>query len=178
MGLRFSFIGILALTIGFSQPAAAEKTIYDIVSDEDTAAFSDMYIRGYDVDEQDLDGMTPLMLAAARGKATFVSFLLANGANINKKNYNGQNSLHMAAANGHNEVINILIDGGINVNMPDLDGMTPLMLAVKNEQRFSVEILLKRGAILNYFNARNQNAMKLAEMTRNSDIINLLKTHK
>ena len=60
---------ILFLAAGFCQAAQAEDTIYDVINREDTKAFSDMVMLGYDIDEQDIDGYTPLMIAAAARKS-------------------------------------------------------------------------------------------------------------
>ena len=46
---------ILFLAAGFCQAAQAEDTIYDVINREDTKAFSDMVMLGYDIDEQDID---------------------------------------------------------------------------------------------------------------------------
>ena len=47
---------ILFWAAGFCQAAQAEDTIYDVINREDTKAFSDMVMLGYDIDEQDIDG--------------------------------------------------------------------------------------------------------------------------
>ena len=88
---------ILFLAAGFCQAAQAEDTIYDVINREDTKAFSDMVMLGYDIDEQDIDGYTPLMIAAAAGKTGFVGYLIDNGAKVDKRYYQGGTAMHRAA---------------------------------------------------------------------------------
>ena len=57
-GVYFLIAGIY---LGACSYAVADQSIYDVVNDEDTASFSDMVVLGYDIDEPDGDGFTPLM---------------------------------------------------------------------------------------------------------------------
>ncbi len=154
----------------FSAQAQAEDTIYDIINREDKQAFSDLVMLGYDIDEQDLDGYSPLMIAAALGKANFVAYLIDNGAKVDKRYYQGGTALHRAALGGYNDVISTLLDAGANINMPDLDGMTPLMIAAKNGKRFTVELLVHRGANVNFRNAKGESALDIANKFRYKEI--------
>lgn len=169
------FAFFLGLLISISSANAAEKTIYDIVNTEDQDTFSDMVALGFDIDQADSDGFTPLMIAASLGKVQFARFLIYNGANVDARSKTGLTPLHRAAQDGHNDVIIELLDGGANINMPDMDGFTPLMVAVAAKQRFCVEFLVKRGANLNYRNAKGDSALKIADNKRFYDISSFLR---
>ncbi len=173
--LSACFLGSALL---LSPQVKADDTIYDIVNREDKKAFSDMVMLGYDIDEQDLDGYSPLMIAAASGKLDFVEYLIDNGAKVDKRYYQGGTALHRAALGGYNDVISVLLDAGANVNMPDLDGMTPLMMAVKNGKRFTVELLVKRGANVNFRNAKGETALDIANKYRYKEIAQYLEQSK
>lgn len=170
-GVYFLIAGIY---LGACSYAIADQSIYDVVNDEDTASFSDMVVLGYDIDEPDGDGFTPLMIASALGKTKFVRFLVDNGADINRCSYNGTTALHRAAQAGNNDVIDILLDAGANINMPDFDGKTPLIVAVDAGRRFTVELLAARRADINFRTADGQTAYSIAQKKRFNEIADFL----
>jgi len=155
---------------------AEEDSVYDIINHEDTVAFSQLVTLGYDIDDSDADGYTPLMTAATLGKPQFVQFLLDNGANVNRRSYNGETAVHRAAIIGNNEIINMLYEAGAILNMPDLDGNTPLMYAVTANRRFTVELLVKLGVDINFRNANNETALRVAEKNRFKEIAAFLRS--
>ncbi len=168
--VRKSLALFLGLWMAISPAKAADKTIYDIINAEDQDTFSDMVALGFDIDQKDSDGFTPLMIASALGKVRFVQFLIYNGANVDARSKTGLTALHRAAQDGRNEAIAALLDGGANINTPDMFGSTPLMAAVVAKQRFTVEFLVKRGANLNFRNAKGDSALKIADHKKFYDI--------
>lgn len=177
MVTKKSFALFLALGLCFSTEALADAAIYDVVKNEDMDTFSDMVVLGYDIDEKDADGYTPLMIASAMGKEKFVRFLLNNNAKVNKRSYFGTTALHRAAQAGNNVIVNMLVDAGALVNMPDLEGNTPLIYAVKAEKLFTVELLINLGADVNFINAKGETALRWAQKKRFKGIIDFLKAH-
>lgn len=171
-----TFIFTCSLLCAFSGNIKADDSIYEIINRDDKQAFSDMVMLGFDIDEQDLDGYSPLMIAAGFGKTDFVEYLIDNGANVNKRYYQGGTAMHRAAHGGYNDVIRVLADAGANVNMPDLDGITPLMIATQNGHRFTVELLVSLGADVNFKNAKGETALDIANQYRAKDIAKFLKS--
>lgn len=170
-----SFVLFLGLFLfGFSAQAA-DRSIYDIVKNEDQETLSDMVTLGFDIDQKDRDGYTPLMIAASLGKADFAQFLIDNGADANARSFSGLTAMHRAAQDGHNDVITILLSSDANINIPDMQGFTPLMVAVNANQRFTVEFLVKRGAYINYRNAKGDTALKIADRKKFFPISNFLR---
>lgn len=172
----FYFIFFLGLWILPSSLVWADDSVYDVINREDMDTFSDMVVLGYDVDDSDADGFTPLMIAAALNKTNFAQFLIANGANVNKRSLNGLTAVHRAAQAGHNEMIDILYGADASIDIPDFDGNTPLMYAVAANRRFTVERLVALGANINYYNARNETALKIAEKKRFKEIVAFLRS--
>ncbi|MBR5598469.1 MAG: ankyrin repeat domain-containing protein [Alphaproteobacteria bacterium] len=165
--MRYKFLACLLGLFFISQNALASDDLYKIITTEDKTAFLDLLsTSGFELDEQDVEGNTPLMIASALGKTKFVEFLVNLGAKTNKKNYVGITALHRAAQNGHNDIIDILIDHGAQVNMPDMDGITPLMKAVEGERRFTVELLVHRGAYIQFINRNKKTAVDIAKDNR------------
>ena len=167
----------LSLGLCFAYLAHADESIYDVVNNEDMDTFSEMVTLGYDIDEPDPDGFTPLMIAAALGKANFAQYLINNQANVNKRSYYGITALHRAAQAGHSNIVNILVEAGAWVNMPDLSGDTPLMYAVRAERQFTAELLIKLGSDVNFMNAQGETALKIAEKKRFKAIYELLRAN-
>jgi ankyrin repeat protein len=98
---------------------------------------------GLDVDAQDNDGMTPLLLASQRsswdvsdfaGKSdAVVQLLLEHGANVNVWNKNGERALHLASQHGRPNIMELLLKFGADVDAQDNNGMTPLHSASQGQ---------------------------------------------
>ena len=154
--------------------AKAFDDIYELINAENTSVFTERLAAGFDIDDQDLEGNTPLMTAAALNKPKFVAYLLDMGAKVDLRNYSGATALHKAALAGNNEVIDILMDNGAEINLPDLDGFTPLMLATSTEKRFTVELLVHRGALISFKNSKGLSALDIARKKRYAKILAFL----
>jgi len=170
------FLGGALLVSGLVWASGEDDSVYDIINNEDTTAFSQLVTLGYDIDDSDADGYTPLMIASSLGKAQFVQFLIDNGADVNRRSYNGETAMHRAAITGNNEIVNILFEAGANLNMPDFDGNTPLMYAVTANRRFTVERLVTLGADINFRNASKETALKVAEKNRFKEVASFLRS--
>jgi hypothetical protein len=75
---------------------------------------------GLPPDVQDVDGNTPLMLAAYHGHAATVSMLVERGADVDIRNSRDQAPIAGALFKGADEVVRVLIGAGA-----DLDAGTP-----------------------------------------------------
>jgi len=84
---------------------------------EELAGFVD---RGLPLEVQDLEGNTPLMLAAYHGHAGTVRELIRRGADVDLRNKRNQAPVAGALFKGEDEVVRLLIGAGA-----DLDAGTP-----------------------------------------------------
>ena len=64
---------------------------------------------GYNVNATDVNGNTPLILAAYNGHLNIVKLLIQKGANVNLSNNDFHTPLELAVINGHLNIVKILI---------------------------------------------------------------------
>ena len=95
----------------------------------------------------DLNGYTPLHMAAKSGQEDVVEMLLHSGADVNAATPNiGVTPLHLAALYGLTGVVKILLDVGGNPMQMDLMGKTPLQYAQGAGKKNVVKMLQVTGA--------------------------------
>ncbi|KAF7551513.1 hypothetical protein G7Z17_g4943 [Cylindrodendrum hubeiense] len=102
---------------------------------------------GAKIDDQDIEGFSPMHVAAANKNAEFLSILIRDHhANISTTLLNGSQPIHSAASRGTAEHVKILLDSGASIDCKNNDGRTPLHWAADGSCWDSVELLLGRGA--------------------------------
>jgi len=104
-------------------------------------------IGGYDINQIDCGGNTPLVWAARNGHEGVVKILLERGdVDPDKADNDGRTPLRWAARNGYEGVVKILLEqGNVDPNKPNNDGWTPLSGAACYGHEGVVKILLERG---------------------------------
>ena len=73
---------------------------------------------------ENVEGRTPLMLAAFRGDTAGVIRLLEGGADVNARDRDGDTALMFAAHSGHALVVALLLQYGANVYARARNGWT------------------------------------------------------
>ncbi|CZT01292.1 uncharacterized protein RCO7_01996 [Rhynchosporium graminicola] len=93
---------------------------------------------------RDINGETPLSLAASSGNTAVVKVLVDNGADINTLNIDGNSALFGPAKFGHDETARILLDCGIDSRIINNDlppGRTALLESARYD-KFKVALLI------------------------------------
>ena len=103
---------------------------------------------GMDLNAQDNDGYTALMLAAEGGYVEMVRLLVEHGVDVNAQYY-GYTALMLAAEGGHVEVARFLVEHGADVNAPNEYGDTALMWAARQGHVEVARFLVEHGADVN-----------------------------
>lgn len=85
-----------------------------------------------DVNEKDVNGMTPVLWAAFEGKLEALRLLVGRGGDPDKQDQFGNSALHCAAAKGHMHCVDFLVKFGTNFYALDIDGHNAKDLAVIN----------------------------------------------
>lgn len=107
-----------------------------------------MPIAPLDITTRDIEGRTPLHLAAFFGYARSVSMLLKQQADFDARDNCQRTPGHWPAFKGHLEIIKLLVESGADVNARDTEGRTWLRMALIGRQP-AVEVLLRmHGAVL------------------------------
>jgi len=106
-------------------------------------------VEGYNINQEDCVGNTPLLWAVSGRHEGVVKVLLErDGVDPNKTNNGGQTPLSCAARNGYEGVMKVLFErDDIDPNKPDNEGQTPLGRAAFSGHEGVVKILLGRADI-------------------------------
>jgi ankyrin repeat protein len=159
--------------------------------------------QGVNVNAQDTEGVTALMIASVLGHKEAVEFLIANGAEINTKGKNGITALfaasymgHFAVVEllldrgasdlkalpiavraGHNKIVTLFLDKGIaNANTKTDEGLPILHIAAgRLGRKDMVRLLLARGADINAKDKNGDTARIFAEKEGRTEMARFLK---
>ena len=158
---------------------------------------------GADVDAQDNDTMTPLLLVSQQQTPLLLllqsspriagdvpqvteiaQLLLEHGASAHARNKYGQMPLHMASYHGLPGIVACLLKFGAEVDVQDNDSMTPLLLVSQAQARPPIfgnsqitetaQLLLEHGASVHARNKYGQMPLHTALNHGLSDIVALL----
>ena len=127
-----------------------------------------------DVNVQDEDGWTALLLASLNGHTQVVELLIKENADVNIQKKNGVTALMLASVYGHTQVVELLIKENADVKIQSKEGVTALMLASLNGHTQVVELLLKQNADVNIQNENGWTALMLASQNGHTQIVELL----
>ena len=97
------------------------------------------------IDTQELEGDTPLILATTRGYVDIVKLLLRSKCRVDLYNDTGRTALIEAAERNHCDVLQLLLHCGlpnIDVNHQDVDGDSALIVACSNNNIKIVQYLI------------------------------------
>ncbi|MEI6972243.1 MAG: ankyrin repeat domain-containing protein [bacterium] len=122
-------------------------SINDAVDADDIGRIQRLIRRGYDVNEEESNGYTPIMWAVgSTGRLEIVKILLTNGANVNVVAQGGETPLLIASYYGNMEIIGLLLAKGADTNVKDKKGRTPLSFAVLMGRKEQEDLLRAHGA--------------------------------
>jgi ankyrin repeat protein len=122
-------------------------------------------------------GLTPLMVACAKGLTHVAEVLLDNRANVDQTDTNGRSAIFFAIEKeqGDNiELVSLLLEHGCKLNIRCSAGMTPLLLAVSRNLEKSALLMLKKGAQLEDRDANGNSLLHLAVMNDSEILTNEL----
>jgi ankyrin repeat protein len=152
------------------------QSLNDAINNNNIVAVAELLAAGTDVNLQEKNGSTALMIAAQRGHTIIIKLLLAAArANVNLQEIDGYTALMWAARNGHTEIVKLLLAAArANVNLQERNGYTALTLAVSHGRTEIIKLLLAAGADVNLQKRGGDTALMLAASDGRTEIIKLL----
>lgn len=133
--------------------------------------------KSLNVNQADMHGDTPIMVASALDNSGWVASLISEGAVINRP---GQwSALHYAAASGSLKAVKMLLEAGADINAKSGNGTTPLMMAARENKEEVARFLLAKGADPSAVNQSEYNAAGYAMRAKNKDLaLEIMKREK
>uniref|UniRef100_A0A3Q3X142 VPS9 domain-containing protein n=1 Tax=Mola mola TaxID=94237 RepID=A0A3Q3X142_MOLML len=121
-----------------------------------------------------VDGFTPLHVAALHGRSALVALLIQHGANVNARTNQSATPLHLASQNCHVQVVRYLLECNAKLNKKDHYGNTPLILACLCGSLEAATTLLESNALVNVANLQGNTALHEAVRRGNLALVELL----
>jgi ankyrin repeat protein len=126
--------------------------------------------------------VTPLILAAFKGKIEIVRFLLSKGVNIEAVDYKGNTALNLLAGTQYTshmtsdilKIISILISKGANIETRDYTGSTPISNAAKIGNDVVMLSIIVNGAHLDTQDNQGKTPLHWAVLEDNPSTVKLL----
>ena len=134
-----------------------------------------------DINAQNSQGMTSLMIACSEGFVEVVNTLLENPLiDVNAADKDGFTALLIACSRGHEDIVSLLLGHeDIEVNKPNSRLMTALMIAANMSHAGVVRLLLTRDDIkVNAQSASKFTALMCACDNDNTEIVSSLLQHQ
>ena len=132
---------------------------------------------GADVNCQDAEGWTPLIMAASNGYKETCGFLLSRGADINYIGPKGWTALLSCSRYWQGELFMYLVEQGADINT-SAEGMTPLFLEsmpfFTPEHLENCKYLISKGANVNEKSPQGETALMNAALNGNRALCELL----
>lgn len=135
---------------------------------------------GADVDAQNDNLRTALMMAAFFGKLSLVKLLKHFHASYNLRDNSGMTALHYAIDGGDIDTINYMLQTGADVNAVDIqNGWSPLIRAAcMNADAEVAHILIKHNADVNILDNEKKSALMIATINGNVPFVDILLKNK
>jgi len=96
-----------------------------------------------------VNGMTPIMLAAARGDIEIIDLLFTQGADLNKRGSMQRTALQYATEKNHIKAVKRLLAYGAEIDAYDDGRLTPLVMAASRGYSELALLYIDKGADVN-----------------------------
>jgi uncharacterized protein len=161
----------------YHEPDAQETALHQAVRNSDLATLEKLLTENTEtlINTATPRGITPLILAAYKGKHDAVKLLLKHGADVHASDWMGNTALMGASMKGFTDIAELLLDNGAQINQRNSIGATPLMFSSLMGREATVKLLITRGADITAIDQRGFTAITLALHRGFTDVAALLK---
>ncbi|XP_024142769.1 ankyrin repeat domain-containing protein 50 [Oryzias melastigma] len=130
------------------------------------------------VGEMDIEGRTPLILAAQEGHWSTVKLLLDRRSPIDHRAYDGHSALSAAFLEGHTDVAELLMKRGADTDVRDAEGRPLLYLLVLEGRLDMASLLIEKGGVpLESKDSEGRTALHVASWRGSVEMVDLLLKH-
>lgn len=133
---------------------------------------------GAQLNYQNPEGKTPLMLSIKHDNATAINLLLKHRQNLNLQDSRGQTSLHLAAEKGQLSWVQQLVSQGAKVPVKNQKGMSPMFLALIHNHFDIADFLHKQGESVDQQDQFGYTPLMGALMTDNQYLVRYMLKHQ
>uniref|UniRef100_A0A1X7UGM1 Uncharacterized protein n=1 Tax=Amphimedon queenslandica TaxID=400682 RepID=A0A1X7UGM1_AMPQE len=167
--------------LNISLPLENDNTALLIASKkEDSSALDaikalvDLFSEVLNINIQNDEGLTLLMIFSRNGYHQVVELLLNKNPDINIQDKDGWTALMYASTNGHHQVVELLLSKNPDINIQNNNGGTALMFASANRHHQVVELLLSKDPDINIQDNNRTTALMLASLVGHHQVVQLL----
>ena len=126
-----------------------DKELLSHTLEEDIDNVQSLIQAGVDVNVQDENGMTALMIASQTGHLQLAEELIRAKADMDIKNKLGDTALICATKEKRTNCVKKLLEFGANINIPGANDQTALFYAASKGNKDCLKALIEKGADLN-----------------------------
>ncbi|KAI3991020.1 hypothetical protein MKX01_026204 [Papaver californicum] len=149
-----------------------ESNLLTVASTGNAAFLDELLTAKFDPDTEDLQGKTPLHIAASNGHEDCVLVLLKHACNVHAQDKYGNTATWDAISNKHHSIFRILYHCSSISNSSTAGDL--LCLAAKRNDLPTMKELLTHGLSADSKNRQHFTAIQIAMMEKHVDMINLL----
>ncbi|XP_046579347.1 putative ankyrin repeat protein RF_0381 [Haliotis rubra] len=129
-----------------------------------------------DINRENDEGMTPVMIAADNGFKEAFHLLVSKGADLTRVNEKRENILHHACRGRGMEIVEYILTRNM---VEDIDtrtgtGKTPLMIAASEGNKEVFDLLVKKGANLTLLDEDDKNILHFASEGGNIETVQFI----
>lgn len=130
----------------YKKTIRTEQTLWTAAKAGDLQSIDDLIRQGFEINQKDHRGYSPLMLAVYSGQIDAARLLLQLGADPNSSDSADNTILMGAAFKGHDELVLILLLAGADPIARNTTGMTAADFAQTFGRSSTLQILEQRGS--------------------------------
>ncbi|WP_072926679.1 ankyrin repeat domain-containing protein [Nissabacter archeti] len=161
--LLFSWPGLAQPTPTEEVRASLNQHLWDAARNGDTAIIGEFVAAKYDLNVQDANGYTPVILAAYHGHADTLALLLKHGADPCLRDKRGNSALMGAIFKGEVRIARTLIAAPCNPDQRNNAGQTAAMYASLFQRTELLKALADKGADMQATDALGNSVTSLGQ---------------